>query len=781
MGLQQLPTQPFQHPQELFHDLAALRREDGVYYSTQLEAYVVTRYDDITAILDRPDVFSSRPTVPEPPSFVVDKIGPKCPMRGTLLGHDNPDHDRLRLSVNTFFVPRRLKRFEPLIENLAHELLDKIAAKGISNIKADFALPLPLKVISAVAGLETSDWQWVARSLSLFGGHHEFALETFEEKLDAIVDIHERIAQLIQLRRIDRRDDLISHIWDEREAGNVVMTDFEHLSMIPGLLLAGHETTTNLLSMGLSHLLHHGLWKEISMTDDTRAAALEELLRYESAITGMPRLATQRFSIGSTSFKQGDRIFLAYNSGSRDERYFLNGDSLDIHRKAGKQHLGFGRGIHACLGAPLARMLLQIELRVLNERLPGLRLTTSYNEIQYDHVHEGRGIKSLEVAWDGPAARRITEKRQKSGAKEPAKPLPARNKQARSHVVIKEIALVATDVLLLTLSALPGQLLQRWTPGSHIDIPVGKHGWRQYSLCSDPADPSIWQIAVLLEENGTGGSQHIHKDFRPGQQLTVGGPRNYFPLRPGPTLNNSNLKPAYLFIAGGIGITPIRSMISAARAQDSTYRALYLGSSRSRMAFASELCDDPNARIWAKDESGPFHLPAYARNIVNISTSSSTTTTTTNNNTTPTLEVYTCGPARLIAGVEAAFTPYLPSSHIHSEHFSNTTISSSNTTTTQAEENEPFTVLLRRSNRRLHVPGSKSLLTVLNENGTEVMSTCARGTCGTCEVGVLAVEEGGELVHRDTVLTREERVEAKSMMSCVSRCRGGGGLVLDLW
>ena len=178
------------------------------------------------------------------------------------------------------------------------------------------------------------------------------------------------------------------------------MTDFEMLSMFPGVILAGHETTTNLLCTGLSHLLHTGQYEAAQENDITRGRAIEECVRYESAIMGMRRLVTDDTMIGQTQLKKGDELFLAYASGSRDEKYFSHADQFDFNRPIQKLHLGFGKGIHACLGAPLARLLVNIELAVIKERLPNIRLAIPYEDLEYLPVSEGRGIKAFPVKWD---------------------------------------------------------------------------------------------------------------------------------------------------------------------------------------------------------------------------------------------------------------------------------------------------------------------------------------------------------------------------------------------
>ncbi|KAK6211989.1 hypothetical protein LQW54_005517 [Pestalotiopsis sp. IQ-011] len=444
-------------PNNLFGDLKVLQQIGKIEFNQHVGAHVVIRYDDIAQILDDPETFSSQPTIPSPPDVILARLENKCPMRGTLLGLDNPDHDRLRRRVASFFVPRRLKRFQAMIEKLANELIDGCIDKGQIDIKSSFALPLPLKVISVVAGLDPERWQWVGQSLALFGGHADMNVGSLEDKIEGIIALHEYVADLIQQRKTDRRDDLISHIWNERDSGSVVMTDFEHLSMIPGLLLAGHETTTNVLSMGLSHFLHNGLWSAATRDDQMAEETIEELVRYDSA---MRRLVTRPVKIGNTRFQPGDTLFVAYNAGSRDPRHFDHADSLSLGQIGRSQHLGFGRGIHACLGAPLARLLLRVEMRTLAWRLPGLRLVTPYSERVYHTVSEGRGIDGLVLGWDSGVAVKL-DVREAPVIDTPGQSL----RDEVISVMIEDVLPAALDIIEVTFIPVPGSTLPEWAPG----------------------------------------------------------------------------------------------------------------------------------------------------------------------------------------------------------------------------------------------------------------------------------------------------------------------------
>src|SRR3954465_6182764 len=321
---------PFTDPQHLFQDLAATRAADDLPYSEVFDARVVSRYDEIVAALHDPDTFSSTPTVPEMPSPWRERFAGRVPSRGTLLGLDNPDHDRLRAAVNTFFMPRRLARYEPWIREQAHLLVDGFVEDGSTDLKTSFALPLPLRVIAHVVGLDVERADWIGAALGFFLGPADHRPGTPEEKAQRLIELHDHVLEVMAERRRDRRDDLISHVWDVRDSGAVQMTDFEMLSLFPGLMLAGHETTSNLICTGLSHLLADpARYAAAQRDDDTRAAALEELFRFESAITGMKRRVTRDTVLGGVPLRAGEEVFLAYASGSRDAGRFSAPDVLD--------------------------------------------------------------------------------------------------------------------------------------------------------------------------------------------------------------------------------------------------------------------------------------------------------------------------------------------------------------------------------------------------------------------------------------------------------------------
>jgi ferredoxin-NADP reductase len=301
---------------------------------------------------------------------------------------------------------------------------------------------------------------------------------------------------------------------------------------------------------------------------------------------------------------------------------------------------------------------------------------------------------------------------------------------------------VAADVVALTMARRDGGELPAWTPGAHVDVVLTPDLVRQYSLCGDPADRSVFRVAVLREQVSRGGSHLVHDAVEVGDVLTVRGPRNHFPLADAPR---------HLFLAGGIGITPILPMVAAAHARGSDWRLVYGGRTRESMAFRTLLCQTYPGRVdvLPQDETGLLPLAELLAS------------------PDPDTLVYCCGPEPLLAAVEAA-TAHWPSGSLHVERFAPRPDAGTGV-------DGDFKVELASSGRTVLVPEGRSILDALGDAGVQVLSSCREGTCGTCETGVLA----GVPEHRDSLLTEAERAVGDVMMICVSRSRGER-LVLDL-
>ena len=301
----------------------------------------------------------------------------------------------------------------------------------------------------------------------------------------------------------------------------------------------------------------------------------------------------------------------------------------------------------------------------------------------------------------------------------------------------------AQGVAALVLTDPQGDRLPEWEPGAHIDVHVDRPAAppvvRQYSLCGDPGDTTAYRIAVLLESEGGGGSKHLHDGVRPGQLLRVSEPRNLFGFKATDRM---------IFVAGGIGITPILPMLRAADDAGAEWTLHYGGREEATMAFLDELARyGDRVRLYEGSRGERMSVAGI------VSEAAGAT-------------VYACGPTRLLDALETEAQG--TSTAVKVERFVNENLVSSGT-------DHPFEVELSITGKTLRVEPGESILDRVAEVGVDAPSSCRGGTCGTCETFVLE----GEPDHRDAVLDAREREESEVMMICVSRCKGTR-LVLEL-
>lgn len=310
------------------------------------------------------------------------------------------------------------------------------------------------------------------------------------------------------------------------------------------------------------------------------------------------------------------------------------------------------------------------------------------------------------------------------------------------------------DVVGLTLVAVNGEPLPQWQPGAHIElvletctdaegnVDADNVMLRQYSLCSDCNDSSQWQVAVLREEGGRGGSLFIHNQIQQGDTLKVSEPRNHFPFKP---------RHKCLFIAGGIGITPMLPMIQEAQAAGLDWRLVYLSRERSRMSCLEKLAHYDQSRITLNGDKEDGYIDLSGL----LATCDSDTS------------VYSCGPKPLLDALEQRYAELTdPIWSLDIERFAAGPVDNSG---------GAFDVVINSTGQRIRIPEGESALTVLREAGIKIPTSCGDGVCGSCETGVLS----GVPDHRDSILSAEERADNDYMMLCVSRS-ASPELVLDL-
>jgi cytochrome P450 len=380
-------------------ELREIRETSGVrtvLNAFGMEVYLVTRHEDIKAVLSDHERFSNgRPpgfTLPGAPEISAEEQA--SANAGNLLGLDPPEHQRLRRMLTGEFTVRRMKRLEPRIVEIVEQQLDAMEASGPpADLVEHFALPVPSLVICELLGVP-------------YGDREDFQRRSARQ-LDLSIPIPERLelaregraymAALVAGARRNPGEDMLGML--VREHGHE-LTDDELRGIASLLLLAGHETTSNMLGLGTLALLRHPEQLEAVRDDpDAVAPAVEELLRWLSIVhSAIPRITTTDVEIAGVPIPAGQLVFASLPSGNRDPDVIDSPEVLDIRRGA-IGHLAFGHGVHHCLGAPLARMEMRIAFPLLLRRFPNLALAEDFSDVQFRSFHFIYGLRSLEVTW----------------------------------------------------------------------------------------------------------------------------------------------------------------------------------------------------------------------------------------------------------------------------------------------------------------------------------------------------------------------------------------------
>jgi cytochrome P450 len=358
----------------------ALRAEGPVHFSERLDAWVLTRHADIAAALRDPRLSSKRGVSAfssVPPALQTEMAPFKGSLKLWTLFRDPPDHTRVRALVSKAFAPRLVDAMRPKIEGIVEELLAAPLARGDLEVVSELARPLPAIVIAEMVGVpreardQFTGWSDDLATLLVPGVK---TTEMTEQALKSWQEMDRYLADLAAQRRSDPRDDLLTALLSAEEQGSLLSED-EVRATVGLLLFAGHETTTNLISLGVLTLLRHpDALAALRADPDLIPTAVEEMLRYESPVQLITRLVNEDLTIGGQTMRKGQGIILLLASANRDPEQFQQPDRFVINRRENR-HLSLGLGIHFCLGSALARAEAQITFRLLLERCPGLRLT----------------------------------------------------------------------------------------------------------------------------------------------------------------------------------------------------------------------------------------------------------------------------------------------------------------------------------------------------------------------------------------------------------------------
>jgi cytochrome P450/ferredoxin-NADP reductase len=733
----------FDHPYEIYR---LLRDRAPVYYNPVRDLYVVSRYEDVKACLRNHEQMVNG--LGNDMDGTHDSYG-----EGNLVAQDMPRHAVLRAAVRPAFAGREILAMEEYIRTLTRELLTGMQENGGGDFATEFALPLVFRVALRLVGAPTEEapfWQeHLLRSMVRTVGQYgipEDASTSNGEAEEHIAGIVAKRVQEIESGAEPNTPDVISQILLSVKKGQV--HESEQVGLAHLVLSAATDAPAALLTNAITILDKFPALQGYLRAKPTMVKAfVEETLRYDGPAKNLCRQTTAEITIAGVTIPADSRVMVLMGSASRDERVYENPDTFDIFRtiNADNKILTFGEGIHSCMGAPLARLVAEIAITEILSATDVRVVGTTERWVK----QMVRGFSKLPVKLVAPE--QVQSTRTKTLAATPQPQLEtAQHSRTRLTLATREFEadvrverkhLEADGVLSLTLREVDGLALPPWEPGAHVDLIVPGVATRQYSLSGDPHDQDVWRLGILRDPLGSGGSLYVHDQMTEGDLVRVRGPRNNFPLVKSPN---------YLFIAGGIGITPMLPMIRTAEEAHAHWELVYGGRTRASMAFLDELAQyGDRVSVRPQDETGMLDLEALLGEVR------------------PDTKIYCCGPEPLLNAVEQRVTGW-PKGSLHVERFVAKPL-------TEPVLAEAFEVYLARADRTVTVPPDLSILSAIEKAGVDVLSSCAEGTCGTCETPVL----DGVPDHRDSVLNEEEREAGNCMMICVSRACTPR-LVLDL-
>jgi cytochrome P450 len=393
---------------ETYATFARMREHDPVFCQPGIDGetpiWWVTRYDDAETVLLDDDRFVRDPRLALPPELLAEWTA-SLPdaiafIDSHMLNRDGNDHRRLRRLVSKAFTPRMIELLRPRIQEIADGLVDAVAADGEMELVSEFAFPLPITVIAELLGVPPADRdrfrEWSAAMVSPALAADE--LELFGAKM---VEFADYLHALFDERRSDPGEDLVSALVAVEDGGDA-LSEQELSSMVAILIVAGHETTVSLIGNATLALLRHPeQCAAIEQDPSLLPRAVEELIRYDGPVERtLNRWAAVDVELRGQRIRRGESVIVVLGAADHDPERFEAPDELAVTSERDSRHLGFGRGSHFCLGAPLARLEAEIALGTLLGRLPGLRVGVAEDELRWRPVPLFRSLVALPVVWD---------------------------------------------------------------------------------------------------------------------------------------------------------------------------------------------------------------------------------------------------------------------------------------------------------------------------------------------------------------------------------------------
>jgi len=375
-------------------------RADIPAYRTVLpngvEVYVVTRYADVQAGLKDSrlvkNIHNARP------AGTLEKLGIGLDMnKSNMLRSDPPEHTRLRGLVHDVFTPKYINQLRGHVQQIADELLDAVQNKGQMDFIADFAFPLPITVISEMLGVPAEDHRKFRRWSGALIASGALSSESFHIQPELLPLVH-YVTKLVAEHRRNPKEDMITYMINAEKNGDR-LSETELIGTTVLLLIAGHETTVNLIGNGMLALLQDPDQLETLKQNPAQIRlAVEELLRYVNPVQMVNRYAAEDLEIGGMPIPKGSHLMMVVAAANHDPAYTANPEQLDVTHTDAK-HLAFGQGIHYCLGAPLARLEGEVAFATVLKRLPAIHLNVDPHALEWRPAIELRGLNALPVAF----------------------------------------------------------------------------------------------------------------------------------------------------------------------------------------------------------------------------------------------------------------------------------------------------------------------------------------------------------------------------------------------
>jgi ferredoxin-NADP reductase len=616
-----------------------------------------------------------------------------------------------------------------LIERTSYALIERLVKRGRFDGMIDLARYLPETLVTELVGLPDDGREnmltWAAAAFNITGVQNERGRTGTE--------ILNEMRQWIVTRATPDRlkpGSLTARIRDMVAAGEIpeelflgIMNDY----ITPSLDTTISATGELLFQLGRNPDQWFLLQENPSLIDN----AVDEAVRIGSPIRSFTRRTACSVTLAGIELPANEKVMAVFASANRDERKYPNPDNFDVTRGA-RDHVGFGHGIHMCIGMHLAKLEMASLLKAMLQQVD--RIEVGVPTIALNNTIHAFG--SLPVTFH-PRAQLLSF--------ETALLRTARVEKPWISARVGERKQEADEIISLDLVSADGEHLPAFDAGSHIDVEIENGLVRQYSLCNSPAETNRYRISILREPASRGGSSAVHDRLHPGTSLRISPPRNFFAL--------NEAAPSSILIAGGIGVTPILAMAYRLHSINAPFSFHYAARSRERAVFFQELSSSGfSARVSVYFDDDVSGKRFEAANIVRTAK--------------PGSHLYCCGPKGFIQHVtEVAKQLGWPAEQIHVEYFAATPVLTG----------APFDVVASRSGKVFHIPCERTILDVLTEAGIDIPSSCRSGVCSTCLTPVL----DGIPDHRDIVQSDEEKAQNRRIAVCCSRSKTRQ-LVLDV-